>query len=150
MLIQHCLNILIVSNYCYNIFLFRQFNSTKWNSINSIKRKVIFLCLGWMNGMEWNCVIASSIKKSKLFFNYGMIGYMFCLHSHSNSILHLIQPFNFLYYLQTLQFSYCLNILSSLLLFNCCGLGPASNWRKEEERGRPTPHEWRRCCAHNQ
>ena len=102
----------IVSNYCYNIFLFRQFNSTKWNSINSIKRKVIFLCLGWMNGMEWNCVIASSIKKSKLFFNYWMIGYMFCLHSHSNSILHLIQPFNFLYYLQTLQFSYCLNILS--------------------------------------
>ena len=62
---------------------------------------------------EWIVAAASSIKnKIILFFNYGVNGYMFCLHSHSNSILHLIQPFNFLYYLQTLQFSYCLNTFS--------------------------------------
>jgi len=54
--------------YCYNIFLINSFNSLKWISFPSLKRKVIFLLVDG-NGMNWKWIVnaAAPIKK-KVFF----------------------------------------------------------------------------------
>ena len=75
----------IVSNYCYNIFLFhfhfmKQF--TKWKQT---KNKSFFCFLvDWVEWMvEW--VGAPSIKKFH-FFNYGVMGYMLLAHQPIHSL----------------------------------------------------------------
>ena len=84
----------------------------------------VFLWWNWLrNEMNW---AASSIKKSKLFFNSGIVGYKF------SSQLQFIPPtqfhlfINFIFFINT-------SLSFSSLSFSC-GLGPA--WRKRMKRER--------------
>ena len=72
---SHCLKG-IVSNYCYNIFLFHSINFTNSIDFTNKNKSSTFVFVKWNGWIEWNWA-ARSIKKSKLFFNYAIVDYVF-------------------------------------------------------------------------